>query len=97
MFIVTPTPDARPSSFWGGMNGILHPTALQWWGRQHEPMPLRWSLADLVASVAINSRFQLGGGSGQRQARHPVRPGRKVVTWASNANVEPLRAVQKRV
>ena len=58
MFIVTPTPDARPSSFWGGMNGILHPTALQWWGRQHEPMPLRWSLADPVASVAINMPFQ---------------------------------------
>ena len=58
MFIVTPTPDARPSSFWGGMNGILHPTALQWWGRQHEPMPLRWSLADAVASVAINMPLQ---------------------------------------
>ena len=58
MFIVTPTPDARPSSFWSGMNGILHPTALQWWGRQHEPMPLRWSLADPVASVAINMPLQ---------------------------------------
>ena len=58
MFIVTPTPDARPSSFWSGMNGILHPTALQWWGRQHEPMPLRWSLADAVASVAINMPLQ---------------------------------------
>ena len=41
-----------------GMNGILHPTALQWWGRQHEPMPLRWSLADPVASVAINMALQ---------------------------------------
>ena len=53
MFIVTPTPDARPSSFWSGINGILHPTALQWQGRQHEPMPFRWSFADPVASVTI--------------------------------------------
>ena len=58
MFIVTPTPDARPSSFWSGMNGILHPTALQWWGRQRQPMPLRWSLADPVASLAINMPLQ---------------------------------------
>ena len=48
----------RPSSFGSGMNGILHPTALPWWGRQHEPMPLRWSLADAVASVAINMPLQ---------------------------------------
>ena len=40
------------------MNGVLHPTALQWWGRQHEPIPLRWSLADPVASVAINMPLQ---------------------------------------
>ncbi len=40
------------------MNGILHPTARQWWGRQPEPMPLRWSLADPVASVAINMPLQ---------------------------------------
>ena len=26
MFIVTPTPDARPNSFRSGMNGILHPS-----------------------------------------------------------------------
>jgi len=37
---------------------VLHPTALPWWGRQHEPMPLRWSLADPVASVAINMPLQ---------------------------------------
>ncbi len=41
MFILTPTPDAWPSSFRSGTNGILHPTALQWWavlgiGRRHK-------------------------------------------------------------
>ncbi len=41
-----------------GINCILHPTDLPWSGRQHEPMPLRWSLADPVASVAINMPFQ---------------------------------------
>ena len=41
-----------------GMNGILHPTALPWWGRHHDPMPLRWNLADAVASVAINMTLQ---------------------------------------
>jgi len=46
MFIVTPTPDARPSSFSSGMNGILHPTARQWWGRQREPMPLRCEVSN---------------------------------------------------
>ena len=24
---------------------VLHPTALQWWGRQPEHMPLRWMVA----------------------------------------------------
>ena len=38
----------------GGMNDILRPTALQRWGHRREAMPLRWSLADPVASVAIN-------------------------------------------
>ena len=58
MFILTPTPDAWPSSFRSGTNGILHPTARQWWGRQRQPMPLRWSLADPVASLAINMPLQ---------------------------------------
>ena len=39
-------------------NGILHPTALQWWGRQRDAMPLRWSLAGPGASVAINMALQ---------------------------------------
>ena len=38
----------------GGMNDILRPTALQRWGHRREAMPLRWSLANPVASVAIN-------------------------------------------
>ena len=54
MFIVTPTVEARPSSFRSGTNGIL----LQCWGRQHDAMPLRWSLADPVASAAINMALQ---------------------------------------
>ena len=58
MFIVTPTLEARPSSFRSGMNGILHPTALQSAGRQRDAMPLRWSLADSVAPVAINMALQ---------------------------------------
>ena len=28
------------------------------WGRQHDAMPLRWSLADPEASVAINMALQ---------------------------------------
>ena len=40
------------------MNGILRPTALQSWGRQREAMPLRWSLADPVASAATNMSLQ---------------------------------------
>ena len=40
------------------MNDILRPTALPWWGRRREAMPLRWSLADPVASVAINMALQ---------------------------------------
>ena len=30
MFVVTPTLEARPSSYRSGINGILHPTALPW-------------------------------------------------------------------
>ena len=40
------------------MNGILRPTALQSLGRQREAMPLRWSLADPVASAATNMSLQ---------------------------------------
>jgi len=58
MFILTPTLEVRPSSFRSGTNGILHPTALQWSGRQRGAMPLRWSLPDPVASVAINMALQ---------------------------------------
>ena len=72
IFIVTPTPNARPSSFGSGMNGILHPTALQRWGRQREPMPLRWSLADPVASVAINMPLQKELFASPRLPRHRV-------------------------
>ena len=37
---------------------FLHLTALQWWGRQRDAMPLRWSLAEPVAPVAINMALQ---------------------------------------
>ena len=32
--------------------------AFQWWGRQRGAMPLRWSLADPVTSLAINMALQ---------------------------------------
>ena len=34
-----------------------------------------------------NARFHAGGGSGTRQARHGVRPGTIVVSWASSSNM----------
>jgi len=39
-------------------NGIWHPTGRQRWGRQRDALPLRWSLADPVASVAMNRALQ---------------------------------------
>ena len=58
MFIVTSALKARPSSFRSGTEWPLYPTAHQWRGRQRYAMPLRWSLADPVASVAINMALQ---------------------------------------
>ena len=58
MFIVTHTLEARPSSFRSGTEWHFAPTALQWRGRQRDAMPLRWSLADPMASVAINMSLQ---------------------------------------
>ena len=40
-----------------------------------------------TAPITGNWRFQSGGGSGVRQRRHGVRPGRMVVTCASSANI----------
>ena len=83
MFIVTPTRDARPSSFRSGMNDILRPTALQWWGRQREAMPLRWSLADPVASVAINMALQKELFASSRLPRRRVKDTYKVQASAA--------------
>ena len=60
MFVATPTLEARPSSFRSGTEWHFAPTALQWRGRQRDAMPLRWSLANPVASVAINMALQKG-------------------------------------
>jgi hypothetical protein len=51
MFIVTTTPDARPSSVGAAWMGILAPTDLRQWPSEREYMPLR-SLADRAARVA---------------------------------------------
>jgi hypothetical protein len=55
-------------------------TALQWWDRQREAMPLRWSLADPVASVAINMALPKEllalSACGTRNIRVRARPGR---------------------
>jgi len=58
MFIATPPWRLGQAPLGAALNGILHPTALQWRGRQRDAMPLRWSLADPVASAAINMALQ---------------------------------------
>ena len=78
MFIVSPTLAARPSSVRSGMNGILRPTARQCWGRQREAMPLRWSLAAPVASVAIDMALQKELFASSRLPRRHVKDTYKV-------------------
>ena len=78
----------------GGMNDILRPTALQRWGHRREAMPLRWSLADPVASVAINMAHLTELFDSSRLLCRRVKDTYKVQRTAALQNLAAIRTVQ---